>query len=107
MINIQHALAKLRTHAYLVRLIISLNLLCALIILSVFTFSIYDLHTQNIQNQRSTYQHAGTILARALDDFAAQLENTAMQTDALSDQALASYLRGAEYSMNAITRLCI
>ena len=107
MTNRQRAITALRTHAYLVQLITSLSLMCAFVISFVFYFSVYDLRYQANLNQQELHHHAEEALASALDDFAAQLENTAMQTDALSDQALASYLRGAEYSLNVITRMCI
>lgn len=107
MTNRQRTIAILRTHAYLVRLIISLSLMCAFIISSVFYFSAIDLLHQATRNQQELHQHAEETLASMLDDFVMQLQITAMQIDSLPDQALSPYLRGAEYSQDVITRLCV
>lgn len=107
MTNRQLIIAKLRTHAYLVRLIVSLILLCTVIVTSVLLFSARNQRIQKSLNQEIIHQHAGKALSNGIDRFVEQLQSAAMQTDALPIQALPSYLRGSEYSLDVLTRLCV
>ena len=107
MTNRQPIIAKLRTHAYLVRLVASLILLCAFIVSAFLYFSAHSQRIQHSRDQEVIYQHTGKALVDGLDRLAAQLQNAAMQTDTLPEQALPPYLRGAEYSLDIITRLCV
>ena len=97
----------LRMHAYFLRLLISLCVLCVCVCTCVCFFYGDDFREAGQKHLAETRRNAGTALAHSLNDFTAQLTLTAMQTDAISGQELTSYLRGVEYSLSSVTRLCV
>jgi len=99
--------SSLRMHAYFLRLLISLCVLCVCVCTCVCFFYGDDFREAGQKHLAETRRNAGTALAHSLNDFTAQLTLTAMQTDAISGQELTSYLRGVEYSLSSVTRLCV
>ena len=103
----QRLASGLRMHAYFLRLLISLCVLCVCVCTCVCFFYGDDFREAGQKHLAETRRNAGTALAHSLNDFTAQLTLTAMQTDAISGQELTSYLRGVEYSLSSVTRLCV
>lgn len=97
----------LRVYAYFSRLLISLCILCVCVCMCVCFLYGNELRETGQSQQAEAHQNAGTALAHSFNDFAEQLTLTAVQTEALSGQELTSYLRGVEYSLGFVTRLCV